>query len=84
MRIEENKSYRTQKACHICEKEFSTDNNDKKYYKVRDHCHYAGKCREAVCNPRYKTRKIIPIVFHNGSKYDNHFIIKGLTEKCEA
>ena len=25
----------------------------------------------------------IPIVFHNGSKYDDHFIIKGLAEKFE-
>ena len=31
---EENKSYHKQKACDICKKEFSTDNNDKKYYKV--------------------------------------------------
>ena len=28
--IKENKSYRKQKDCHICKKEFSIDNNDKK------------------------------------------------------
>ena len=40
---EEKESYKNQKVCHICEKEFSTDNKDKKYHKVRDHCHYTGK-----------------------------------------
>ena len=41
---EENKSYKKQKACYICKKEFSTDDN-KKYHKVRDHCHYTGDFR---------------------------------------
>ena len=51
----------------------------KKYHKVRDHCHYTGKCKGAannICNLRYKTPKEIPVVFHNGSIYDYHFIIK--------
>ena len=56
----ENKSYEKQKVCYICKKEFSTDKNDKKYHKVRDHCHYTGKFRGAahnICNLRYKTPK---------------------------
>ena len=40
-------SYEKQKGCYICEKEFSTD---KKYRKVRDHCHYTGKFRGATHN----------------------------------
>ena len=32
---EENKSYRKQTTCHICKKELSTDDNDKKYDQVR-------------------------------------------------
>ena len=75
---EETKSYEKQKVCYICEKEFSTD---EKYCKVRDHCHYTGKFRGAahsICNLRYKTPKEIPVVFHNGSTYDYHFIIKQL------
>ena len=32
-----------QKICYICKKEFN--NNEKKNYKVRDHCHYTGKYR---------------------------------------
>ena len=56
-------------------------------YKVRDHCHYTGKCRGAahnICNLRYKVPKEIPIVFHNGSTYDNHFIIKELVKEFEG
>ena len=52
------------------QKRFSSDNNKKKYHKVKDHCHYAGKYRGAaqdICNLRYKIPQEIPIVFHNGS-----------------
>ena len=33
---------------------------------------------------RYKIPKEIPVVFHNGSAYDYHFVIKELVKKCEA
>ena len=36
-----------QKVCYICKKGFSADVGNKKYYKVRYHCHYTGKCRGA-------------------------------------
>ena len=52
---EENKSYKKQKVSYICKKEFSTDNDNKKYHKVRDHCHYTGKFRGVahnICNLR--------------------------------
>ena len=68
-------------------KRFSTEDNNKKYHKVRDHCHYTGKYRGAahdICNLRYKIRKEIPVVFHNGSTYDYHFIIKELAEEFEG
>ena len=71
-----------QEICYICKKEF--DKNNKKYYKVRDHCHYTGKYRGAahvICNLRYKIPKEIPVVFHNGSTYDYHFIIKELVKE---
>ena len=87
----EKKSYEKQKVCYICKKEFSTDENDKNtfklYHKVRDHCHYTGKFRGAshtICNLRYKTPKEIPVVFHNGSTYDYHFIIKQSTKEFEG
>ena len=79
---EEKIYHNKQKICYICKKEFN--NNDKKNYKVRDHCHYTGKYRGAaqnICNLRYKVPKEIPIVFHNGSTYDYHFIIKKLVKE---
>ena len=74
-----------QKICYVCKKEFN--NNDKKNYKVKDHCHYTDKYRGAahnICNLRYKVPKEIPIVFHNGSTYDYHFIIKKLVKEFEG
>ena len=46
-----------------------------------------GKYRGAahdICNLRYKIQKEIPVVFHNGSTYDYHFIIKELAEESEV
>ena len=69
-------------------KEFCIDEENKKEFKkmqkVRDHCHYTGKYRGAAhsnCNLKYKTTKKIPVVFHNGSTYDYHFIIKQLARE---
>ena len=66
---EENKLYHKQKVCHICKK-IGIDYDDKKYYKVRDHCLIADKYRSTAhntCNLRYKKPKEIPVVFHNVS-----------------
>ena len=63
----EEKSYRKQKTCHICRKEFSTN---------RGAAH--------ACNLRYKKPIEIIAVFHNGSKYDSHFIIKELAEEFKG
>ena len=35
----------------------------------------------SICNLKYSVPKKIPIVFHNGSNYDYHFIIKELAEE---
>ena len=63
---EEEESYENQKVCYICGKEFCTDMNDentfKLYHKVRDHCHYTGKFRQAainICNLRYKIPRFL-------------------------
>ena len=92
---EGNKFYEEQKVYYICKKEFSDDDDDddddddndnKECEKVRKHCHYTGKYRRAahnICNLRYKTPKEIPIVFHNGSTYDSHFIIKQLAKEFD-
>ena len=81
---EETESYEKQKLCYICEKEFSSN---KKYRKVKDHCHYSGIFRTVAhnnCDLRYKTPKEIAIVFHNGFVYDYHFIIEQLTEESKG
>ena len=86
---EENKSYKDQEACHICKEKFSMDKDDKNYKnkrKVKDHCHYTGKLREAAhskCNLNYKVPKDIPIIIHNAS-YDTHFIINQLAEEFKG
>ena len=54
--------------------------------KVRDHCHFTEKFRgvaHSICNLRYCVPHKIPIIFHNGWKYDFHFIIKELAEECK-
>ena len=82
---EEKIHYNKQKICYICKKEFN--NNDKKQQNVKDHCHYTGKYRGAahnICNLRYKVPKEIPVVFHNGSTYDYHFIIKELVKEFDG
>ena len=83
----ENKSYEKQKVCYIRKKEFSTDEDDKSsfklYHKGRYHFHYTRKfwgAAHSICKLRYKIPKEIPVVFHNGSAYDYHFIINKLAE----
>ena len=79
---EENKFYENQKFCCICKKRFKKDNK-----KVRDLCHFTGKYIGAAhnkCNMNYKISRNIPVVFHNGSTYDYHFIIKELAKEFEG
>ena len=87
----EKETHENQKIFYICEQEFCTDENNKKEFKlkqkVRDHCHYTGKYRGAahsICNLNYKIPKEIPVVFHNGSTYDYHFIIKQLAREFKG
>ena len=77
---EQQESYENSKTCYICKEKFEDKYiKDKKYHKVRDHCHYAGEYRGAahnICNLKCSVPKAITIVFHNGSNYDYRFIIK--------
>ena len=89
---EENKSYKKQKVCDICKKGFTTDENDKNafklYHKVSEIIvtiqENIEELSHSICNLRYKTPKEIPVVFHNGSTYDYHFIINELSNKSEV
>ena len=68
--------------CKICGKRFSKKFiKDVSFQKVRDHCYFTDQNRGAVhsiSNLGYNVPNEIPVVFHNGSNYDYHFIIKEL------
>ena len=76
------------KICYICEKQFLHKyNNDKNYYKARDHCHYTDRYRVAahnICNLKQSIHKEIPVMFRNGLTYDYNFIVKELVNKFEG
>ncbi|KYN16525.1 hypothetical protein ALC57_11209, partial [Trachymyrmex cornetzi] len=68
--------------CHVCEKPFTSDDT-----RVRDHCHLVGRYRgpaHSNCNLNYRDSRCIPVVFHNLSGYDTHFIIKEIVTVYEG
>ncbi|XP_036148161.1 uncharacterized protein LOC118647413 [Monomorium pharaonis] len=79
---EQWEAYRNATHCHICNNLFAPDDT-----RVRDHCHLTGKYRgpaHSNCNLNYKNSFFIPIVFHNLSGYDSHFIIKEIATAFEG
>ena len=58
----------------------------KQICKVMEYCHHTGKYRgtaHSICNLKNSLPKENSIVFHNGSNYDYHFIIKQLAAEFE-
>ncbi|KAK9869282.1 hypothetical protein WA026_003035 [Henosepilachna vigintioctopunctata] len=75
----------TPSKCHICEKCFNCpgQNSESKRI-VMDHDHFTGKFRgyaHNACNLNFRKQFVIPIVFHNFSGYDSHFIIRELVTR---
>ena len=57
---------------------------DKNFLKLEIIFDYGGEYRgptNRICKLKYSVTKKIPIVIHNGSNYDYHFIIKELQEE---
>ena len=80
LKKEELKSHQIAKVCYIRAKRIL-----KKHYenindgKVRDRYHYTRKYRRvshSICNLKFNVPNEIPVVFHNGSNYDENFIIE--------
>ena len=84
---EELKPYKDPEVCYIWGKRILKElSKSMNYWKVRDHCHYTSKYRDAahsICNLKFDVANEIPVVFHNGSNYDYHFIIKKLVNEFE-
>lgn len=62
--------------CHICGEKYKKDDKP-----VRDHCHLTGAYRGSAhnhCNLKFQVSRTIPIVFHNLSHYDSHFLMRKL------
>ena len=82
---EQQESYENAKICYICKEKFENKYvKDKKYRKVRDHCHYTGEyecAAHSTYNLKHSVPKRIPIALRNGSNYDYHLIIKELAEE---
>ena len=74
--LKDKDNFEKAKICWICRKEFG-----EREKKVRDHCHFTGKYREAAhvkCNLQFKKPKFTPVIFHNLSGYDAHLFVKNL------
>ena len=84
----ELKSHEVAAKCYIFRKIFTKKfAKDKNHQKIRDYCHYTHKYRGAthnICNVRFNVPNEIPVVFHNDSNYDYHFIIKELAKQFKG
>ena len=72
------KIIRIKKFVTYSKKEFTAYDQDKNYYRVKNYCRFTGKYQDTchkICMSKYKTLKEIPVIFHNGSYYDYHFVI---------
>ena len=70
----EKERFDKETKCWICNGEFDDD-------KVRDHCYFTIRYREAAhnsCNLKYRKPNFTLVVFHNLSRYDSHLFIKNL------
>lgn len=78
MSKEDETAFKNSKECYVCGKSLS------KQKKIRDHDHYLPRnnYRGASCNTcnlnRMDSRIKVPMFFHNGGRFDMHFLIQKL------
>lgn len=74
--------FKSEKQCHICGVPYTGVE-----VPVRDHSHITGEYRGSAhseCNRHYQESRYVPVVFHNLSHYDSHFIVKKLAVNEEG
>lgn len=82
MSMEDEVLFAMTQECEICGAPY-TDRD----VPVRDHCHLTGRYRGSAhsdCNLLYKESRNIPVVFHNLTNYDAHFLIKKLASELSG
>lgn len=79
MTKEDWNNFNNAKKCEWCKSKFNED-------KVRDHDHFTGKYRQALCKKcninKFRKSNFIPVYFHNAKGYDSHLIISAITNQC--
>ena len=84
---EEKDFYEKQKVCHIWKKEFylmKMKKGNLNFIIKSEIITITLEAVHSICNLKYKVPKEIPVVVHNGSAYDYHFIIKQLAEEFKG
>lgn len=79
MTAQDEINFESSLSCFICGKLFNRNID----IIVRDHCHFTGKYRGAAhqaCNLAYQNYRTIPIVFHNLTNYDSHFLVERIAK----
>ncbi|RZF45535.1 hypothetical protein LSTR_LSTR005737 [Laodelphax striatellus] len=73
---EDEDHFNSQSCCEMCECEFTMIVTP-----VKDHDHLSGRYRSKLCSPcnlKRLRQRYIPVILHNLSQYDAHFIILSL------
>ena len=77
---QEQEPHKNTKICYICEEKFENQNAKAENIVKLEIIVIIGAAHSTY-NLKQSLPKNIPIVFHNGSDYDYHFIMKELAEE---